>query len=142
MVLAFPQILPKFMSIMLPILTFSTLLFLLVSAFFVNFSKRLIKPKKFWHNPVKLLFVLIYSANLTGFIMAGYLLLSSELEIVAEAWYIEFIIIVSVFAISTPYIYFSHHLYRTLKIPLTRMRLFLILANLYPSYIIYSFYNQ
>jgi len=127
---------------MLPFLTFSTLLFLLISAFFVNFSRRLTRPKHYWHNPVKFLFVIIYAINLTGFIMAGYLILSSDLEIRANSWYWEFFIILFVLAISTPFIYFSHQLYRFIRVPITRIRLLLIIANIYPLYIIYVFYNQ
>lgn len=125
---------------MLPILTFSALLFFLISAFFVNFSKRLIKPRSAWHNPIKFLFVFIYSANLTGFILAGYLILDSNLEVEIGQWLVKFIIVLVVLGVSTPYIYFSHQLYHKTKIPISRVRITLILLNIYPSYAIYSFY--
>jgi hypothetical protein len=127
---------------MLAILTFSALLFFLISAFFVNFSKRLIKPKSSWHDPIKFFFVVIYSGNLTGFILAGYLILNNEFEIVVNQWIIQFTMVLLVLGLSTPYIYFSHQLYHKFKIPISRVRIFLIMLNIYPSYAIYTFYLQ
>jgi hypothetical protein len=127
---------------MLSILTFSALLFFLISAFFINFSKRLVKPKSSWHNPIKFLFVVIYSGNLTGFILAGYLILNNEFEIVVNQWIVQFTIVLLVLALSTPYIYFSHQLYHKFRVSISKVRILLILLNIYPSYAIYTFYLQ
>ena len=127
---------------MLTILTFSGLLFLLVSAFYLNFTKRKFRYKTHLHRPIKIFLTLIYSVNLTGFIIAGYLILGNEVEIIKDEWITHFIGILIVMIITTPVIYFSQTLSYSLKISITKIRITLLLINIYPLLYIFRFYNQ
>jgi len=126
---------------MLTILTFFLLLFLLISAIYLNIIRRTQVTRNKWHNPIKILLALIYSFNISGFIIAGYLLLSYEMEININNWIGSFFIILAILIITSPVIYFSRQLGITYKVPITRIRLVLILMNLYPAINIITFYN-
>lgn len=126
---------------MLTVLTFFLLLFLLISAIYLNIIRRTHVTRNKWHNPIKILLALIYSFNISGFIIAGYLLLSYEMEINIHNWIGSFFIILVILIITSPVIYFSRQLGITYKIPITWSRLGLILLNLYPAINIVTFYN-
>ena len=126
---------------MLTVLTFFLLLFLLISAIYLNIIRRTQVTRNKWHNPIKILLALIYSFNISGFIIAGYLLLSYEMEININNWIGSFFIILAILIITSPVIYFSRQLGITYKVPITRIRLVLILMNLYPAINIITFYN-
>ena len=126
---------------MLTVLTFFLLLFLLISAIYLNIIRRTQVTRNKWHNPIKILLALIYSFNISGFIIAGYLLLSYEMEININNWIGSFFIILAILIMTSPVIYFSRQLGITYKIPITRSRLALILMNLYPAINIITFYN-
>jgi len=126
---------------MLTVLTFFLLLFLLISAIYLNIIRRTQVTRNKWHNPIKILLALIYSFNISGFIIAGYLLLSYEMEININNWIGSFFIILAILIITSPVIYFSRQLGITYKAPITRIRLVLILMNLYPAINIITFYN-
>jgi len=127
---------------MLTILTFSGLLFLLVSAFYLNFTKRKFRYKTSLHGPVKVVLTLIYSINLTGFIIAGYLILNNEVEIIKDTWITHFIGILIVLILTTPIIYFSQAISYSLKLSITRVRLIILILNFYPLIYVIKFYNQ
>ena len=57
---------------MLTVLTFFLLLFLLISAIYLNIIRRTQVTRNGWHNPIKILLALVYSFNISGFIIAGY----------------------------------------------------------------------
>lgn len=126
---------------MLTVLTFFLLLFLLISAIYLNIIRRTHVTRNKWHNPIKILLALIYSFNISGFIIAGYLLLSYEMEINIHNWIGSFFIILVILIITSPVIYFSRQLGITYKVPITWSRLGLILLNLYPAINIVTFYN-
>jgi len=126
---------------MLTVLTFFLLLFLLISAIYLNIIRRTHVTRNKWHNPIKILLALIYSFNISGFIIAGYLLLSYEMEININNWIGSFFIILVILIITSPVIYFSRQLGITYKVPITWSRLGLILLNLYPAINIVTFYN-
>jgi len=126
---------------MLTVLTFFLLLFLLISAIYLNIIRRTHVTRNKWHNPIKILLALIYSFNISGFIIAGYLLLSYEMEININNWIRSFFIILVILIITSPVIYFSRQLGITYKVPITWSRLGLILLNLYPAINIVTFYN-
>ena len=126
---------------MLTVLTFFLLLFLLISAIYLNIIRRTQVTRNKWHNPIKILLALIYSFNISGFIIAGYLLLSYEMEININNWIGSFFIILVILIITSPVIYFSRQLGITYKVPITWSRLGLILLNLYPAINIVTFYN-
>ena len=126
---------------MLTVLTFFLLLFLLISAIYLNIIRRTQVTRNKWHNPIKILLALIYSFNISGFIIAGYLLLSYEMEINVSNWIWSFFIILMILIISSPVIYFSRQLGISYKFPITRIRLALILLNIYPVINIITFYN-
>ena len=126
---------------MLTVLTFFLLLFLLISAIYLNIIRRTHVTRNKWHNPIKILLALIYSFNISGFIIAGYLLLSYEMEININNWIRSFFIILAILISTSPVIYFSRQLGITYKVPITRIRLVLILMNLYPAINIITFYN-
>ena len=126
---------------MLTVLTFFLLLFLLISAIYLNIIRRTHVTRNKWHNPIKILLALIYSFNISGFIIAGYLLLSYEMEINIHNWIGSFFVILVILIITSPVIYFSRQLGITYKVPITWSRLGLILLNLYPAINIVTFYN-
>lgn len=126
---------------MLTVLTFFLLLFLLISAIYLNIIRRTQVTRNKWHNPIKILLSLIYSFNISGFIIAGYLLLSYDMEININNWIGSFFIILVILIITSPVIYFSRQLGITYKVPITWSRLGLILLNLYPAINIITFYN-
>ena len=126
---------------MLTVLTFFLLLFLLISAIYLNIIRRTQVTRNKWHNPIKILLALIYSFNISGFIIAGYLLLSYEMEINVNNWIWSFFIILMILIISSPVIYFSRQLGISYKFPITRIRMVLILLNIYPAINIITFYN-
>ncbi len=126
---------------MLTVLTFFLLLFLLISAIYLNIIRRTQVTRNKWHNPVKILLAIVYSFNISGFIIAGYLLLSYEMEINVSNWIWSFFIILMILIISSPVIYFSRQLGISYKFPITRIRMVLILLNIYPAINIITFYN-
>jgi len=126
---------------MLTVLTFFLLLFLLISAIYLNIIRRTHVTRNKWHNPFKILLALIYSFNISGFIIAGYLLLSYEMEININNWIWSFFTILVILIFTSPIIYFSRQLGISYKFPITRIRLVLILLNLYPMINIITFYN-
>ncbi len=126
---------------MLTVLTFFLLLFLLISAIYLNIIRRTHVTRNKCHNPIKILLALIYSFNISGFIIAGYLLLSYEMEININNWIGSFFIILVILIITSPVIYFSRQLGITYKVPITCSRLGLILLSLYPAINIVTFYN-
>jgi len=127
---------------MLTVLTFSILLFALVTAFYLNIIKRRGKRKNILHNPMKIILCLIYCVNLSGFLIAGYLILSYEINIVIEQWKDKFFLILIIIVVSTPIVYFSRQIGNNVKLSITKIRILLIIINIYPLINIFKFYNQ
>lgn len=126
---------------MLTILTFSILLFLLVTAFYLNISRKR-SYRNPLHNPMRIIFCLIYSINLAGYIIAGYLVLSYEIEVIVDYWQPKFFIVTLILLFSSPVIYFSREIGNTIKMSITKLRIGLTIINIYPLFVTYSFYNQ
>ena len=127
---------------MLTVLSFTILSFLLITAFYLNVTIKYINYRNPLHRPVRIAFCVIYSANLTGFILAGYLILSNEIEVAMDLWRVKFIINLAVLALSTPVIYFSKNIATTTKWSITKVRLFLLMVNIYPLVNVYMFYRH